>query len=149
MVAATRKASWTNYRRLAHRLSSVVKDSLKAVPDLLEIQNWSAVIVTFFHPGTSASSKLKEIRKQLNFPGQEATLVSWGEVDLHEGEIVQAKVCRRHCPLSICGLFEGATRDIKTVCPNGQVSIWKDDSAGFTATKKHFGFRARRQNASS
>lgn len=39
MVAATRKASWTNDRRLAHRLSSVVKVSLKAVPDLLEIQN--------------------------------------------------------------------------------------------------------------
>lgn len=52
----------------------MVKDSLKAVPGLLEIQEKSSAIVSFFHHSTAAISKLKEIQKQQNFPEQKLLL---------------------------------------------------------------------------
>lgn len=70
MVAAVRKASWAPYPCFAHSLNLVVKDSLKAVPGLLEIQKKSSAIVSFFHHSTAATSKLKGTQKQQNFPEQ-------------------------------------------------------------------------------
>lgn len=68
MVAAVRKAGWAHYPCFAHTINLVVKDSIKTVPELLDIkQRWSA-IVAFFHHSTKATEKLKEIQKQLKFP---------------------------------------------------------------------------------
>lgn len=68
MVAAVRKAGWSHYPCFAHTLNLVVKDSLKAHPDILELQKRSSAIVTFFHHSTRAADKLKEIQKQQKFP---------------------------------------------------------------------------------
>uniref|UniRef100_A0A3B1JDP8 BED-type domain-containing protein n=1 Tax=Astyanax mexicanus TaxID=7994 RepID=A0A3B1JDP8_ASTMX len=70
MVAAVRKAGWAHYPCFAHTLNLVVKDSLKAVPNLVEIQKKTSAIVSFFHHSTTATSKLKEVQKQQKFPEQ-------------------------------------------------------------------------------
>uniref|UniRef100_A0A671XLS4 HAT C-terminal dimerisation domain-containing protein n=1 Tax=Sparus aurata TaxID=8175 RepID=A0A671XLS4_SPAAU len=73
MVAAVLKAGWAHYPCFAHTLNLVVKDSFKAHPDLLEIQQKSSAIVAFFHHSTKAADKLKEIQVQQKFP--EKTLI--------------------------------------------------------------------------
>lgn len=68
MVAAVRKAGWTHYPCFAHTLNLVVKDSIKKLPGLLDIQQRCSAIVSFFHHSTHATEKLKEVQKQLKFP---------------------------------------------------------------------------------
>ncbi|KAK0154801.1 Zinc finger BED domain-containing protein 1 [Merluccius polli] len=68
MVAAVHRAGWKHYPCFAHTLNLVVKDSIKALPGLLDIQHKCSAIVTFFHHSTRAADKLKEIQKQQNFP---------------------------------------------------------------------------------
>lgn len=68
MVAAVRKAGWAHYPCFAHTLNLVVKDSIKALPDLLELQQKSTAIVALFHHSTKAADKLKDIQKQQKFP---------------------------------------------------------------------------------
>lgn len=68
MVAPVRKAGWTHYPCFAHTINLVVKDSIKALPELLDIQHRCSAIVAFFHHSTNATVKLKEIQKQLKFP---------------------------------------------------------------------------------
>lgn len=70
MVAAVRKTGWAHYPCFAHTLNLVVKDSFKAHPDLIEIQQKISAIVSFFHHSTKATEKLKEIQKQHKFPEQ-------------------------------------------------------------------------------
>ena len=67
MVAAVHKAGWAHYPCFAHTLNLVMKDSFKAHPDLLEIQQKSSAIVVFFHHSTKAADKLKEIQVQQKF----------------------------------------------------------------------------------
>ena len=66
MIAAVRKAGWVRYPCFAHTINLVVKDSIKALPELLDIQQRCSAIVTIFHHSTNATEKLKEIQKQLN-----------------------------------------------------------------------------------
>ena len=68
MVAAVRKAGWAHYPCFAHTLNLVVKNSIKALPDLLYNQQRCSAIVDLFHHSTQATEKLKEIQKQLKFP---------------------------------------------------------------------------------
>uniref|UniRef100_A0A3Q3QX58 HAT C-terminal dimerisation domain-containing protein n=1 Tax=Monopterus albus TaxID=43700 RepID=A0A3Q3QX58_MONAL len=68
IVAAVRKAGWAHYPCFAHTLNLVVKDSIKALPDLLHIQQRCSAIVAFFHHSTRAAEKLKEVQNQLKFP---------------------------------------------------------------------------------
>ncbi|XP_051787963.1 zinc finger BED domain-containing protein 4-like [Erpetoichthys calabaricus] len=68
MFAAVRKAGWAHYPFFTHTLNLVVKDSFKAHPGLLEIQQKNSAIVAFFHHSTKAADKLKEIQKQQKFP---------------------------------------------------------------------------------
>ncbi len=68
MVAAVRKAGWAHYPCFAHTLNLVVKDTIKALPDLLDIQQRCGAIVAFFHHSTRAAERLKEVQKQLKSP---------------------------------------------------------------------------------
>lgn len=68
MVAAVHRAGWKHYPCFAHTLNLVVKDSIKALPGLLDIQHRCSAIVTFFHHSTRAAERLKEIQEQQNFP---------------------------------------------------------------------------------
>lgn len=52
VVTAVHKAGWAHYPCFAHTLNLVVKDSMKAHPDLLEIQMKSSAVVAFFHHST-------------------------------------------------------------------------------------------------
>lgn len=67
-VAAVRKAGWAHYPCFAHTLNLVVKDSIKALPDLLHMQQRCSAIVTFFHHSTRAAEKLKAFQNQLKCP---------------------------------------------------------------------------------
>lgn len=67
MVAAVHKAGWTHYSCFANTLNLVMKESFKAHPGLLEIQQESGAIVAFFHHNTKAAVKLKEIQEQQKF----------------------------------------------------------------------------------
>lgn len=58
-----------------------MKDSLKAHPDLLEIQKKSSAVVAFFYHSTKAADKLKEIQKQQKFP--EHKLIQAAETKLN------------------------------------------------------------------
>lgn len=59
-VVAVRKAGWAHYPCFAHTLNLAVKDSIKALPDILHMQQRFSAIVTFFHHSTRAAEKLKE-----------------------------------------------------------------------------------------
>lgn len=68
MVAVVRKAGWAHYPCFAHTLNLAVKDSIKALPDLLGIQQKCSAVVAFSHHSTRAAVRLKEIQKQLKLP---------------------------------------------------------------------------------
>ncbi|KAK1895771.1 Zinc finger BED domain containing protein 1 [Dissostichus eleginoides] len=68
MVAAVRRAGWAHYPCFAHILNLVVKDSIKALPDVLDIQHRCSAIVPFFHHSTRAAERLKEMQNQLKIP---------------------------------------------------------------------------------
>jgi len=68
IVAAVSKAGWAHYPCFAHTLNLVVKDFIKALPDLLDIQRKCSAIVAFFHHSTRAAERPKEIQKQLKLP---------------------------------------------------------------------------------
>lgn len=70
MVAAVHKAGWAHYPCFAHIVNLVVQDSIKALPDLLDIQQKFSAFVAFFHHSTNITEKLKEILRQLKFPDQ-------------------------------------------------------------------------------
>lgn len=138
MVAAVRKAGWSHYPCFAHTLNLVVKDSLKAHPDILELQKRSSAIVTYFHHSTRAADKLKAIQKQQKFPEHkllQAVETRWNSVFymwerlLEQKEAVTTALCllgkSSLClneeqwsviSLSIDALrpFEEATREVST-----------------------------------
>ncbi len=68
MVAAVCKAGWSHYPCFAHTLNVAVKDCIKALPDLLDIQQRCRAIVAFFHHRTRAAERHKEVQKQLKSP---------------------------------------------------------------------------------
>ena len=68
MIATVPKTGWAHYPCFAHTLNLMVKDSIKAVPDLLHIQERSNAILALFHHSTRAAERLKEIQKQLKLP---------------------------------------------------------------------------------
>ncbi len=68
MVAAVHKAGWAHYPCFAQTLNVVVKDCIKALHDLLDIQQRCRAIVAFFHHSTRAAERLKEVQKQLKSP---------------------------------------------------------------------------------
>lgn len=83
MVAAVRKAGWTHYPCFAHNLNLLVKDSIKALPDLLELQQKSGAIAAFFHHSTKATDKRKDIQERQKFPEQkliQAVKTRWNSV---------------------------------------------------------------------
>lgn len=138
MVAAVRKAGWSHYPCFAHTLNLVVKDSLKAHPDILELQKRSSAIVTFFHHSTRAADKLKEIQKQQKFPEHkllQAVETRWNSVFymwerlLEQKEAVttvlcllgKSSLCLNEEQWSVISLsidalrpFEEATREVST-----------------------------------
>lgn len=65
MVSAVQRAGWRHFPCLAHTLNLVIKDSLKAVPDLVQVLGKCSGIVSFFHHSTKATEKLKVVQKQL------------------------------------------------------------------------------------
>lgn len=65
MIAAVHKAGWRHYPCFAHTLNLVVKDSLKAVPEVVQVVKKSSTIVTFFYCNTNAMEKLMTVQKQL------------------------------------------------------------------------------------
>uniref|UniRef100_A0A3B4TRY0 BED-type domain-containing protein n=1 Tax=Seriola dumerili TaxID=41447 RepID=A0A3B4TRY0_SERDU len=67
-VHAVITANGAHYPCFAHTLNLVVKDSIKVLPDLLDIQRKCSAIVAFFHHSTRAAERLKEIQKQLKLP---------------------------------------------------------------------------------
>ncbi len=67
MVVSVSKAGWAHYSCFSHTLNLVVKDFIKALPDLLDIQQRCSTIVAFFHHSTRAAERLREIQKQLKF----------------------------------------------------------------------------------
>ncbi len=67
MVAAVHKAGKAHCTCFAHTLNLVVKDSIKALPDLLDIQQRCCATVAFLHRSTRAAERLREIQKHLKF----------------------------------------------------------------------------------
>lgn len=65
MVAAVHKAGWRHYPCFAHTLNLVVKDSLKAVPEVVQILGKCSTIVSFFHHSTKATEKLRAVQQQM------------------------------------------------------------------------------------
>lgn len=65
MVAAVHKAGWRHFPCFAHTLNLVVKDSVKAVPEVVQVLEKCRAIVSFFHHSTKATEKLKDIQQQL------------------------------------------------------------------------------------
>ncbi|XP_051996488.1 E3 SUMO-protein ligase ZBED1-like [Xyrauchen texanus] len=65
MVAAVHKAGWRHYPCFAHTLNLVVKDSLKAVPEVVPILGKCSAIVSFFHHSTKATEKLRAVQQQM------------------------------------------------------------------------------------
>uniref|UniRef100_A0AAZ1Y039 Uncharacterized protein n=1 Tax=Oreochromis aureus TaxID=47969 RepID=A0AAZ1Y039_OREAU len=62
---AVHKAGWRHFPCFAHTLNLVVKDSVKAVPEVVQVLEKCRVIVSFFHHSTKATEKLKDILQQL------------------------------------------------------------------------------------
>lgn len=65
MVSAVHKAGWMHYPCIAHTLNLLVKDGMKAVPEVVQLLTKCSSIVSFFHHSTKATEKLKQIEKQL------------------------------------------------------------------------------------
>uniref|UniRef100_A0A672ST01 HAT C-terminal dimerisation domain-containing protein n=1 Tax=Sinocyclocheilus grahami TaxID=75366 RepID=A0A672ST01_SINGR len=65
MVSAVHKAGWKHYPCFAHTLNLVVKDAIKASPEIFHLLEKCRSIVSFFHHSTKATEKLKQIQKQL------------------------------------------------------------------------------------
>lgn len=65
MVAAVRKAGWRHHPCFAHTLNLIVKDSLKTVPEVVNVLEKCSAIVSFFHHSTQATQKLRSIQQQL------------------------------------------------------------------------------------
>lgn len=57
MVAAVHKAGWAHYPCFAHTINLVVKDSIKTLPELLDIQHRCSAIVSFFSPQHKSNRK--------------------------------------------------------------------------------------------
>ena len=57
MVAGVRKAHWVHYLYYSHTLYLVVKDYIKALPDLLHIQERCSALVAFFQPKCSREAQ--------------------------------------------------------------------------------------------
>lgn len=57
MVAAVHKTGWRHLPYFAHTLNLVVKDSLKAVPEVVQVLEKCSALVPFFHHGTKAAEK--------------------------------------------------------------------------------------------
>ncbi|XP_067369733.1 zinc finger BED domain-containing protein 4-like [Channa argus] len=68
VASAVHKAGWTHYPCFAHTLNLVVKDAIKAVPQVVNLLQKCSNIVSFFHHSTKATQKLADIQKQLNKP---------------------------------------------------------------------------------
>ncbi|CAL9706231.1 unnamed protein product [Knipowitschia caucasica] len=68
VVAAVNMAGWTHYPCFAHTLNLVVKDAIKAVPEIVNLVKKCSNIVGYFHHSSKATEKLVEIQKQLNKP---------------------------------------------------------------------------------
>lgn len=65
MVAAVHKAGWRHYPCFAHTFNLVVKDSLKAVPEVVQVLAKCSTIVSFFDNSTEATEKLRAVQQQL------------------------------------------------------------------------------------
>lgn len=68
--AAVHKAGWPQCPCFVHILNLAVKESIKALPDLLELQQKNSAIIALFPHSTKAADKLKDLQKQQNFPEQ-------------------------------------------------------------------------------
>ncbi|XP_061127704.1 zinc finger BED domain-containing protein 4-like [Syngnathus typhle] len=68
VVAAVHQAGWTHYPCFAHTLNLVVKDAIKAVPEIVNLLHKCSAIVTFFHHSSKATEKLSNLQKQLDMP---------------------------------------------------------------------------------
>lgn len=60
MVAAVLRAGWAHYPCFAHTINLVVKDSIKTLPELLNIQHRCSAIVAFF---TTAQEQQRSSKK--------------------------------------------------------------------------------------
>lgn len=65
MITAVHKAGWKHYPCFAHTLNLVVKDSLKAVPEVVQVVEKCSTIVSCFHRNEKATEKLRDIQAQL------------------------------------------------------------------------------------
>ncbi|XP_070408968.1 zinc finger BED domain-containing protein 4-like [Nothobranchius furzeri] len=65
MVAAVHKAGWRHHPCFAHTLNLIVKDSLKAVPEVVQVLEKCSAIVSYFHHSSKATEKLRDIQQQL------------------------------------------------------------------------------------
>ncbi|XP_067305981.1 E3 SUMO-protein ligase ZBED1-like [Pseudorasbora parva] len=65
MVSAVHKAWWKHYPCFAHTLNLVVKDAIKASPEISHLLEKCRNIVSFFHHSTKATEKLKQLQKKL------------------------------------------------------------------------------------
>ncbi len=65
MVSAVHKAWWKHYPCFAHTLNLVVKDAIKASPEIVHLLEKCRSIVYFFPHSTKVTEKLKQIQKQL------------------------------------------------------------------------------------
>nr|XP_054590948.1 uncharacterized protein LOC129154767 [Nothobranchius furzeri] len=65
MVAAVHKAGWRHHPCFAHTLNLIVKASLKAVPEVVQVLEKCSAIVSYFHHSSKATEKLRDIQQQL------------------------------------------------------------------------------------
>lgn len=100
MVAAV--GGWAHYPCFARALNLVVKDSSKALPDLLGLQQKGSAVVAFVHHSTEAADKRKDVQKQQEFPEQkliQAVVTRWNSIcyawerSLEQKEAVTTVLC--------------------------------------------------------
>lgn len=65
MVSAVHNVGWRHYPCFAHTLNLVVKDSLKAVPEVVQVVEKCITIVSFLHHSTKVTEKLRAVQQQL------------------------------------------------------------------------------------